>query len=310
MKRLVMVLTAWSALMVLASAQSIVVQPQARYNAWDGGLQDPSSVFSASWANGCLTLSDFSIDCRHPDYPDWYVPCGWSNRRHWYISLDGISPAEFDPDDPNSPIRTVELEVTFDLTPVMEHRRTVEAGLLVLERPFPRYPPEVNNQGSWWADGVLMVANEFAGGSGGEVAAFGGRLPFWAGGGVRYTGGPITLVFRYDGQQKRAQYEVRYGNTTATSPWLNPGDSSSNYNNGPHGLRFFRLGGYLQVNIAGQNGATDLPPNFHAIARWCRIKFNGKTILGPGSGDVNMDGIVDDEDLLIVLFNFGTGSGN
>lgn len=299
MKRLVMVLTAWSALMVLASAQSIVVRPYV----WHG---DASSDFSASFANGCLTLSDASTDCQG-NSPDWYSLCGWGNRHNWFLSMDGISPTFFDPDSDGS---SLELEVTFDLTPVMQARRTVEAGLFVLERPFPRYPRDVNDQGNWWADGVLMVASESAGGSGGEVAAFGGRLPFWAGGGVRYTGGPITLVFRYDGQQKRAQYEVRYGNTTATSPWLDPGDSASSYNNGPHGLRFFHLGGYLQVNIAGQNGATDLPPNFHAIARWCRIKFNGKTVLGPGSGDVNMDGCVDDADLLTTLFHFGTGCGN
>jgi hypothetical protein len=99
----------------------------------------------------------------------------------------------------------------------------LKRGLFVLERPFPRFPREVNDQGNWWADGVLMVANESAGGSGGEIAAFGGRLPFWGGGGLRYQGGPITLVFRYDGAHQEA-YSTRYATaaTTATSAWFEP----------------------------------------------------------------------------------------
>ena len=111
-------------------------------------------------------------------------------------------------------------------------------------------------------------------------------------------------MFRYDGQTKRVQYEVRYGSTTATSAWLSPSDSASTYNGGPHGLRYFQLGGYLQIN--GIN-----PGNTQGgVAQWCSIKLNGKTILGPGSGDVNRDGCIDDTDLLTVLFNFGTGCGN
>jgi hypothetical protein len=53
---------------------------------------------------------------------------------YWFLSMDGISPTWFDPDSDGS---SLELEVTFNLTPVMQDSRTVEAGLFVLERPFP-----------------------------------------------------------------------------------------------------------------------------------------------------------------------------
>ncbi len=294
MKRLFALGVAVTALAVWAQAQSVIVRPYVWHD-------DASSDFSATFSNGCLTLSDTSTDCQGPTGPDWYSQCGWANRHLWFLSLDGINPAVFDPDTDGS---FLEVEVTFNLTPVMQDGRTVESGLFFLERPFPRYPRDVNDQGNWFADGVLMVANESAGGNGGEIAAFGGRMPFWNGGGVRYQGGPITLIFRYDGSTKRVQYEVRYGNTTAQSGWLNPGDSASTYNGGPHGLRYFSIGGYLQINginAGNTQGGT---------AQWCSIKLNGKQVLGPYSGDVNLDGCVDDADLLTVLFNFGTGCGN
>ncbi|CUU34094.1 MAG: hypothetical protein K6U12_00605 [Armatimonadetes bacterium] len=294
MKRLGMIALAGAALTAWASAQSVWVRPYVWHD-------DASSDFTWSFANGCLTLSDTSTDCQGPTGPDWYSQCGWGNRHVWFVSMDGIGPTWFDPDSDGS---SLEVEVTFNLTPVMQANRTVESGLFVLERPFPRYPREVNDQGNWWADGVFMVANESAGGAGGEIACFGGRLPFWNGGGVRYQGGPITLIFRYNGSTKKVQYEVRYGSTTATSPWLDPGDSGSTYNGGPHGLRYFSIGGYLQIN--GINGGNTAG----GTAQWCTIKVNGKQILGPNSGDVDMNGCVDDADLLKVLFNFGTGCGN
>ncbi|MCS7191156.1 MAG: hypothetical protein NZ843_06100, partial [Fimbriimonadales bacterium] len=289
-------------------------------------ISDPSSEFSWSFVNGELIFQDTSTDCRVAGFPEWYVPCGWANKHVWYITLDGVAPATFDPDTTGE---FIEFEATLEMlppTPLMNADRTVEAGLFLLERPVPRFPREVNNQGFWWADGLFMVANESAGGIGGEVAAFGGRIPFWAGGGVRYTGGPITLVFRYDGrrplQDGRVQYEIRYQGQTTTSPWLVTGDASSTFNNGPHGLRMFRLGGYLQINIDGRDtnndGYNDTPGRANAgiggRVKWWNIKLtrNGVTrvVVGANRGDTNTDGCVNNADLLNVLFNFGTGCGN
>jgi hypothetical protein len=302
MKRWLMVLMASAAVSMWAGAQDVWVRPYVWHD-------DASSTFTWSFVNGCLTLSDTSTDCQgtepngDPD-PEWYSQCGWGNRHVWFITMDGNGPTWFDPDTNGS---TLELEFTLDLTPVMQDERTVEAGLFVLERPFPRFPREVNDQGNWWADGVLMVANERAGGAGGEIAAFGGRLPFWNGGGARYQGGPITLIFRYDGDRKQVQYEVRYNNQTYTSDWLSPGDSASPYNGGPHGLRYFAIGGYLQINRINQGNTAGGTARFGCNSS---IKLNGRTVLGSGMGDVNLDGCVDDADLLTVLFNFGTGCGD
>jgi hypothetical protein len=101
-------------------------------------------------------------------------------------------------------------------------------------------------------------------------------------------------------------YSTRYATAAPRRParGSSPGDSASTYNGGPHGLRYFQLGGYLQINGINQGNTQG------GVAQWCSIKLNGKTILGPGSGDVNRDGCVDDADLLTVLFNFGTGCGN
>jgi len=294
MKRWLMVLMASAAVSMWAGAQDVWVRP---YFFAD----DPFSNFAASFANGCLTISDGSFDCDHPACPGGDdCSCGWANRHVWFITLDGISPAVFDPDSNGS---TLELEVTLTINPAMQSSRTIEAGIFVVERPFPRYPREINNQCSWWADGQFMVANEDGGGSGGEIAAFGGRLPFWNGSGNRYTGGPITIAFRYDGSQKKVQYAIKdsNGNEVANSGWLDSGDSASTYNCGPHGLHFFSIGGYVQYNNIGSG------TNPGGSVQFCSIKLNGRTVLGQSVGDVNLDGRVDDADLLIVLFNFGAG---
>ncbi|MCS6883679.1 MAG: hypothetical protein RMK84_20430, partial [Oscillochloridaceae bacterium] len=130
---------------------------------------------------------------------------------------------------------------------------------------------------------------------------------------------PITLIFRYDGSRAlvdgRVQYEIRYNNQTVTSPWLVTGDAASTFNNGPHGLRMFRLGGYMQINIDGDgNAPRRANAGIGGRVKWWNIKLtrNGvtKQVVGANRGDVNRDGCVDDADLLTVLFNFGTGCGN
>lgn len=321
MKHLSCVLAMSTALFIGLHAQDVYVNPYFHIWGSQNQIADPSSEFSWSFTDGCLVFQDASTDCRVEGFPEWYSPCTWANTHVWFLTLDGMGPATFDPDSTGE---LIELEATFEMlapTPLMNPDRTVEAGLFLLERPLPRYPRAVNNQGFWWADGLMMVANEAGGGAGGEVAAFGGRMPFWGGGGVRYTGGPITLRFRYDGQTKMVQYEVVYNNVTTTSAWLNPGDSSSPYNGGPHGLRLFRLGGFMQIDIAGVDTDNDDIPdtpgranaNLGGKVRWCDIKLtrNGVTtcVVGRSAGDTNTDGKVDDADLLNVLFNFGAGCG-
>ena len=90
------------------------------------------------------------------------------------------------------------------------------------------------------------------------------------------------------------------GNEVANSGWLAPGDSASTYNCGPHGLRFFSIGGYVQYNSINSG-------NPGGSVQFCSIKLNGRTVVGQSVGDVNLDGRVDDADLLTVLFNFGAG---
>lgn len=292
MKRWFMIMMMSTVLAMWAGAQDVWVRP---YFFAD----DPFSDFSGTFTSGgCLILSDTSTDCDSPGCPGGDdCQCGWANRHIWFITNDGFGPAVFDPDSTGE---TLTLEVTLEINPNMQPDRTIEAGIFVLEKPFPRYPRDVNDQCNWWADGVFMVANEAGGGSGGEIAAFGGRLPFWNGGGIRYTGGQITLVFIYDGSQKRVKYQLKQGNNLlAESDWLAPGDSSSTFNCGPHGLRYFYIGGYLQIN------RINLGNTAGGSAQFCQITLNGKTVVGQGFGDVNVDSDVTDADLSTLLLNYG-----
>lgn len=324
MKRLMMVLSVSALTALWANAQGVIAHPYFQVWGYQNQTADPASDFSWSFANGSLIFQDASTDCQVAGFPEWYVPCGWANTHVWFLTLDGVGPAEFDPDTTGEYLIW---EATLEMlapTPLMNADRTVEAGLFLLERPLPRFPRDINNQGFWWADGLFMVANESGGGAGGEIAAFGGRTPFWPAG-VRYMGGPITLRFHYNGSNpvnQRVKYEVLYNNQTYASDWLAPGDSGSFFNGGPHGLRKFRLGGFLQIDIAGidtdNDGVPDTPGRVNAgiggKVRWYDMKLtrNGVTtrVVGQSAGDVNLDGCVDDADLLTVLFNFGTGCGN
>lgn len=280
MKQLLGTIGASLLLATCAMAQDVIVRPYVF-------ADDASSNFSYNWSNGCLTLQDLSVDGNPFSREN-----PWANRHHWFVTMDGISPAIF---DPNADGSSLEVSFTLNLAPAMQDNRTVEGGLYVVEKPFPRIPG--TGQETWFADGVLMIANENAGGNGGEIAAFGGRMPFWGGAGARYMGGPAKVTFRYNGATMKVQYEVEYNGNTYTSPELNPGDGQ--------GLRFFSIGGFVQINRIN-----DADPNRQAVVSWCDIKVNGRTIVGRSAGDVNLDGCVDDSDLLLILFNFGAGCNN
>jgi hypothetical protein len=280
MKYTLSCLIASIAITAMAGAQDVWVRPYVF-------ADDASSNFSYNWDcdTQSLTLSDMSVDAN---------PFGrenpWANRHVWFLSTNGIGPSVFDPTEP------FEFSFTMNLSPVMQANRIAEAGIHLVEMPFPRIPG--TGQETWFADGYLLVANEAGGGNGGEIAAFGGRMPFWNGSGARYSGGDITLTFRYDPAANSGagavQYQVDYNGNTYTSASLIPGDFA--------GLRYFQIGAWVQVNRIN-----DFDPDRHVLASFKNIRLNGKQVVGQGCGDVNMDGRVDDVDLLTVLFNFGLG---
>lgn len=268
------------AITAMAGAQDVWVRPYV----WS---DDPSSNFSYAWdcSNQSLTIQDTSVDAN---------PYGrqnpWANRHVWFLTTNGVGPTLFDPTS------YFEVSFTMDLSPVMQPGRKAEAGLHLVEHPFPRV--QGTGQETWFADGYFLVGNEAGGGNGGEIAAFGGRMPFWNGAGARYSGGDITLTFRYDptafSGAGAVQYQVDYNGNTYTSAWLIPGDFA--------GLRYFNIGAWVQVNAIGDND-----PNRHVQAVFKNIKLNGKQVVGQGCGDTDVNGSVDDADLLTVLFNFGLG---
>jgi len=100
-------------------------------------------------------------------------PCGWANLHNWRFSEDGMTPAVFNNGD------------AFRFSAVLELTGTGygESGLQIAP---------------WWSqnvDGRLNVRTPD-----GEIACFGGRLPFYTFSGfqgVFYLGGPIFLEMVY-----------------------------------------------------------------------------------------------------------------
>jgi hypothetical protein len=134
------------------------------------------------------------------------------------------------------------------------------------------------NVSPWWSqnvDGNFMLNT-----NSGEIACFGGRLPFYsftANHAATYTRGEtVTLGIIYDprGNSEAAPAAIRYfltdGGTEFSSPWLlfdqgNPAEDP------PHGLwgllNDYRVGGYFQV--PGNNA----DPANHAEIRWENIEY-------------------------------------
>jgi hypothetical protein len=122
----------------------------------------------------------------------------------------------------------------------------------------------------------------------GEVACFGGRLPFYsftASNGVVYVAGtPITLEIEYQAHAltgadpAKIQYRLTYGSNSYSSPLL-PFDQGNPSENPPHGLwgalNPAHAGGVVQVN----NGSGGSGYN----ATWTNIEYSNLAD-GPGLG--------------------------
>ncbi len=180
---------------------------------------------------------------------------GWANLHVWSFSEDGITPAVFEN------CSNYEYSCVFRVT---GSGAVAEGGL----RVSPWWSPDV--------DGRFMVR---AGGNG-EIACFGGRLPFYsftAAYGVTYTvGEPIWMKITYnphaltEADPATIEYKIFYQNQVYYSPQLK--FDLGNINEAPtYGmwgeLYPTRVGGYFQLPN-GNGGAA-----FDITARWENIQF-------------------------------------
>lgn len=177
--------------------------------------------------------SSFFID-------DSVLPCsGWANLHLWRFSEDGgATPAEFH--------NNSNFSFCADMVISGNDTNGGEAGLAI----FP-----------WWSlsDGRMNVRVHD-----GEIACFGGRLPFYSftgNHGINYVlGNTIHLQVMYvsgpagpsAGAPAQIQYTVGYGGNTYTSPWLlfdegNVGEGAVHGNWGI--LNPASAGGFLQARL-------------------------------------------------------------
>jgi hypothetical protein len=186
-------------------------------------------------------------------FDDQNLSCGgFANLHIWSFSVDGgASAAVFNNGDSFSYGATLELSGTGG-----------EAGL--------RLSP-------WWSqevDGRFNVRIPD-----GEIACFGGRLPFYSftgSHGVVYAGGPIELSITYMANQLTLadpgtiEYSVNYGGNFYTSGPLpfDQGNLAEAPVYGTNGiLNNARVGGYLQAFLQGGN------INAGAIATWTNVSY-------------------------------------
>jgi hypothetical protein len=181
-----------------------------------------------------INITDSKLDCG-----------GFANLHNWSFSEDGATAAVFN----NDSGFTISAELTLAGT-------GGEAGLRV---------------SPWWSqdvDGRMNVRN-----TDGEVACFGGRLPFYSFGLLYTVGGPITLTITYlpndltAGNPATIEYEVDYGAHYTSGPLpFDEGNGAEGY--GTWGmLDNARVGGYLQAFLQGGN------PNANMSADWANITY-------------------------------------
>lgn len=125
------------------------------------------------------------------------------------------------------------------------------------------------NVSPWWSpqvDGKLHVR---ASATGGEVAAFGGRLPFYSFGNVYVTGTTATLSIEYiaNSNTAGAPGQIQYGYNGLFSPWIQF-DQGNPAEDPPHGLYGTLspawVGGFVQ-DYASASGATTVNADFNNI---------------------------------------------
>ncbi len=182
---------------------------------------------------------------------NWNCSTGFANLHNWRFSTDGATSANFENDDAFS----------FSATLVISGSGHGESGLGI---------------SPWWSqnvDGRINVRT-----TDGEIACFGGRLPFYSftgSNGITYTkGNPITIEVTYlaNGNSMASpatiQYDIDYLSNSYSSGAL-PFDEGNPSEDPPYGLwgmlNDARAGGFVQVFIGGAPNSLD--------ATWSDIKF-------------------------------------
>ena len=176
---------------------------------------------------------------------------GFANLHNWSFSVDGVNSAPFNND--------ADFQVSADL--VLDGSGTGEAGL--------RISP-------WWSQDVDGRFNVRV--PDGEIACFGGRLPFYTFTGVYglhyMKGEPIHLAITYkphglnSGNPATIEYELTYQGTTYKSGALNF-DMGTAAEDPPHGLWGMlndgRVGGYVQPRMDDGNFSSTVKATFTNI---------------------------------------------
>ncbi len=215
-----------------------------------------SAVFNLRIWNDCFT-STLTTENNYPTEiwidDDWDCSSGYANLHNWHFSTDGVNDALFMNDDSFRFAATLTITGTGD----------AEAGLQL---------------GPWWSpdtDGRFNVRS-----TDGEIACFGGRLPFFSFTGtfgINYVkGDPIWLEIVYEANSNTEldpatiTYNLAYGGTPYTSGPIafDEGNPSEPY--GTWGcLDDAQAGGYVQMLLGGA-------PN-QARATWGDISFEDLT---------------------------------
>jgi len=162
------------------------------------------------------------------------APAGWANLHIWRLSQDGVTPMEFANND----------GFAFGASVRISGDANGEAGLQI---------------SPWWSlqvDGRFNIRTPD-----GEVAVFGGRLPFYsftANHGKVYTKGNwvhLTMIYRPNMDMDAAHpatIEYIYDDGLPVSSGQIPFDEGNPAEDPPHGvygiLNFAHVGGYLQFN--------------------------------------------------------------
>jgi hypothetical protein len=204
-----------------------------------------------------VVISDANLDC-----------FGFANRHSWTFSADNVNPVEFHNND----------QFTFCATISTFGSGNGEAGL----RLSPWWSPEI--------DGTFMLNT-----ASGEIAVFGGRLPFYsftgAHGQTYVKGTSVILSMSYDpnslteADPATIVYTLTNSNGTFSSPPLTF-DQGNPAEDPPHGqwgiLQPSRAGGYIQAYLGQgepvsfgavwKNICYDAPPTPATPATWGRIK--------------------------------------
>jgi hypothetical protein len=201
----------------------------------------PSSVLVTNNSYPALiSVSDANLSCG-----------GFANLHNWRFSVDGASPVDFDNGS----------AFTYCATLVISGTAHGEAGLQICP---------------WWSqdvDGRLNVRT-----TDGEIACFGGRLPFYSftgSHGLHYVKGtPILLQITYHpGSLSMANpgtiiYDVTYDAINYSSGPL-PFDKGNPAEGIPHGLwgilNEARVGGHVQAFLQAGNPAANLTAEWRDI---------------------------------------------